>query len=186
MSGLGQSLNLLRYPDGERRALQRTGLLAALLGGVGGAVVMLGLTWLVQDAVRSHALARKQQQVWAAEQAERARFEKMQVQLHQQRLRWQSQVKHMLDQQARMTQVWQWLAQVAAQNSVVWTHLQWGDPHWSLQGRAASMDDMVRAKDQLQALAHVHGELKAWVAPAQGERGEFQLELTWPSETQKP
>ena len=186
MNGPGQSLNLLRYPDGERRALQRTGLLAALMGGVAGAVVMLGLTWLVQDAVRSHAVVRKQQQVLAAEQAERARFEKMQEQLHQQRLRWQSQVQHMLDQQARMTQVWQWLAQSAAPHAVVWTHLQWGETHWSLQGRAASMDDMVRAKDRLQALADVHCEIKAWVAPVQGERGEFQLELTWPSETQKP
>lgn len=179
------AVDLLRYPDGERRELRRWWWWALGLGMLLGALGMQMLTWQVQAHIQLDALRRHRDQARQALQAEQARQAKMQQAQHEQRLKWQEQVRKMLDQQGQLASMWQGLSQSSAQHGVTLTRLQWVGDRWTLQGQAPGMAAVVHTRDDLRLQQDIHSELRTWAAAVDG-RGAFQLEWIWPSPSKKP
>lgn len=183
---MGTPINLLRYPDGERRELRRWALMALGAGALLGALGMQVLTWRIQDFVELYAVQRQQEQARLAALLEQARQAKLQQDLHERRLRWQEQVRQMLDQQAQAGRLWQLLSQSGAQQGLTISRLQWSGERWTLQGVAPEMAAVVRMRDDLRTQQGVHSELKTWAAAKNMGGGAFQLEWVWPSASAKP
>jgi hypothetical protein len=179
-------VNLLRYPDGERRELRLWGAFALGVGLVLGALGMQILTWQVEAIVQLNAVEQKREQARRSALAEQARQAKVQQALHERRLQWQKQVSHLLDQQAQAGRLWQLLSQSGAQQGLSFGRLQWSGERWTLQGQAPDMAAVIRMRDALWAEQGVRSELKAWAAAANTSSGSFQLEWVWPSPNAKP
>lgn len=99
-------MNLLRYPDGEKRELRRWLLLSIALGAVLGALATQALGWHVQDRVQRDTAERQRehaQREALARQAKQARWEEQQ---HARRLQWQQQAQGVLAQQEQVGQIW--------------------------------------------------------------------------------
>lgn len=180
------AVNLLHYPDGERREWRRWWWGSLGLGALLGVLGMQALTWQMEERMQLHEAKRRQQQATQTAQAEQAREVKVQQQLHERRLRWQSKVQRVFDDQAQAGQMWQILPQLSAQHGLTWSRLQWSADHWTLQGKAADMAAVVRVRESLLAQLGVHSELKTWAIPVPGKAGTFQLEWTWSTQVVKP
>ena len=180
------AVNLLRYPDGERRELRRWLWTSLGLGVLLGALGMQVLTWRIQDFVAQYAAQRQQEQARRAALLEQARQAKLQQDLHERRLRWQEQVRQMLDQQAQAGRLWQLLSQSGAQQGLTISRLQWSGERWTLQGVAPEMAVVVRMRDDLWTQQGLHSELKTWAAATGAGTGSFQLEWIWPRPNAKP
>ncbi|MEY5028689.1 MAG: hypothetical protein RLZ63_1004 [Pseudomonadota bacterium] len=183
---MGEVVNLLRYPDGERRELRRWGALALGVGLLLGGLGMQILTWQVEARVQLNAVEQKREQARLSALAEQARQAKVQQALHERRLQWQKQVSKMLDQHAQAARLWQLLSQSGAQQGLTFGRLQWSGERWTLQGQAPDMAAVIRMRDALWAEQGVRGELKTWAAAASTGSGSFQLEWVWPSPNAKP
>lgn len=178
-------VNLLRYPDGERRELRRWWWSALGLGVLLGALGMQALTWQVEAHIQLDVQRRQRDQARRELQAQQTRQAQVQQAQHEQRLKWQEQVRQMLDQQAQLTRVWKGLSQSSAQHGLTLTRLQWTGERWTLQGQAPGMAAVVQMRDDLRLQQDIHSELKTWATALDG-RGAFQLEWVWPSPSKKP
>lgn len=183
---MNPAINLLRYPDGERRELRRWAWMALGAGALLGSLGMQLLTWQVQARLELDALEHQREQARRVAIAEQARLAKIQQELHERRLRWQEQVSHMLGQQAQAVPVWQLLAQSGVQQGVSFGRLQWSGDRWTLQGQAPDMSAVVRMRDELLVRQGLRSELKTWATVVNAGSGAFQLEWTWPSAGAKP
>ena len=183
---MSSAINLLRYPDGERRELRRWAWAALGAGALLGTLGMQLLTWQVQARLELDALEHQREQARRVAIAEQARLAKIQQELHERRLRWQEQVSHMLGQQAQAVPVWQLLAQSGVQQGLSFGRLQWSGDRWTLQGQAPDMSAVVRMRDELLARQGLRSELKTWATAVNAGSGVFQLEWIWPSASAKP
>lgn len=183
---MNPAINLLRYPDGERRELRRWAWMALGAGALLGSLGMQLLTWQVQARLELDALEHQREQARRVAISEQARLAKIQQELHERRLRWQEQVSHMLGQQAQAVPVWQLLAQSGVQQGLSFGRLQWSGDRWTLQGQAPDMSAVVRMRDELLVRQGLRSELKTWATVVNAGSGAFQLEWTWPSAGAKP